>query len=308
IFAQVARPVAEPMTRGAWLAGCRLAAIDGVVREAPDSPGNREAFGVSGSGNYASAFPQVRMVTLTECGSHAHLDAEMDGIRTPEQALARRLFPRLEPDMLVLADRNFYNFAGWTAASDTGAQMLWRVSTQLRLPVLATLADGSYLSVVHDRSVRAGARQRLLETAAAGSVTDPALARIVRVVEYEVTDRGVDAERETVCLITTLLDPGRAEAARLAAAYHERWEHETGFSQIKRYLRGPAQILRSRSPDMVRQELYGYLLAHYAIVSLICRAATEADIDPDRVKFLRTVRLVRRQVADPAAFPPCPPQ
>ena len=90
----------------------------------------------------------------------------------------------------------------------------------------------------------------------------------------------------------------------LAQAYHQRWEHETGNGQLKTHLRGPARILRSRSPDMVRQEIYGYLLTHYAISALICRAATEADIDPDRVKFKQTVRIIRRHAAPEAAFPP----
>jgi hypothetical protein len=95
-----------------------------------------------------------------------------------------------------------------------------------------------------------------------------------------------------------------APAPLLAEACHQRWEHETGNAQLKTYLRGPGRVLRSRSPDMVRQEIYGYLLTHYALSALICRAATEAAIDPDGVKFKRTVRVVRRRAADPAAFPP----
>ena len=110
--------------------------------------------------------------------------------------------------------------------------------------------------------------------------------------------------RELICLLTTILDPKDAPALVLAQGYHDRWEHETGNDQLKTHLRGPGRVLRSHSPDMVRQEIYGYLLTHYAISALICRAATEADMDPDRVKFLRTVRIVRRRVADPAAFSP----
>jgi hypothetical protein len=123
------------------------------------------------------------------------------------------------------------------------------------------------------------------------------------VIEYEVPDRDGDGKDELIALITTITDPRQAPAAVLAQAYHQRWEHETGNRQLKTYLRGPGRVLRSQSPDMVRQEIYGYLLAHYAVSALICKAATEADIDPDRVKFKRTVRLVRRRVADPA-FPP----
>src|SRR5436190_217153 len=100
-----------------------------------------------------------------------------------------------------------------------------------------------------------------------------------------------------------ITDPRAAPAPLLAEAYHQRWEHETGNAQLKTCLRGPGRVLRSKSPDMIRQEIYGYLLTHHAISALICQAATEADIDPDRVKFTRTVRIVRRAIG-PADFPP----
>jgi hypothetical protein len=119
------------------------------------------------------------------------------------------------------------------------------------------------------------------------------------VIEYEVPDR--DGDGELIALITTITGP--AQAAVLAQGCHERWEHEAGNDQLKTHLRGPGRVLRSKSPDMVRQEIYGYLLTRCALSALICHAATEADIHPDRVKFTRTVRLVRRAIA-PAAFPP----
>ena len=123
-------------------------------------------------------------------------------------------------------------------------------------------------------------------------------------VEYEVPDRDGDGKGEVIALVTTITEMTAAAAPLLAEAYHQRWEHETGNAQLKTSLRGPGKVLRSKSPDMVRQEIYGYLLTHYALSALICRAATEAGIDPDRVKFKRTVRIVRRRAADPAAFPP----
>ena len=127
----------------------------------------------------------------------------------------------------------------------------------------------------------------------------------MRVVEYEVPDRDGNGRRELICLLTTILDPAARPGRRSwPQAYHQRWEHETGNDQLKTHLRGPGRVLRSQSPDMVRQEIYGYLLTHHAISALICRAATEADIDPDRIKFLRTVRIVRRRVTDTAAFSP----
>lgn len=306
LFAAVAAPVAEELTRGAFLAGWRLMAIDGFEWDAPDTEGNAAAFGYSGSGPTRSAFPKVRVVTLSECGSHAVVDAEIGGIAgkgSGEQALARRLYRRLAPDWLLIGDRNFYNWADWCAAADTGAALLWRVKADLRLPALQLLPDGSYTSVLIDPKIRGKARTRLIEAARAGQDLTPAQARHVRVVEYQVPDRDGDGKGELIALVTTLTDPVAAPAAALAQAYQQRWEHETGNNQLKTYLRGPGRVLRSKSPDMVRQEIYGYLLTHHAISALVCRAATEADIDPDRVKFKRTVRIIRRRVTDPA-FPP----
>jgi hypothetical protein len=257
-------------------------------------------------GGHRSAFPKVRVVTISECASHAVVDAEMGGVAgagSGEQSLARRLYGRLGDDWLLIADRNFYNWADWRAAAASGAQLLWRVKADLRLPVIEMHPDGSYSSALINPTIRGAARQRLLETARAGGDLDPEQAVRVRVIEYTVPDREGDGTGELIALITTITDPRAASAQALAQAYQQRWEHETGNDQLKTHLRGPGKVLRSKSPDMVRQEIYGYLLTHYAISALICQAATEADIDPDRVKFTRTLRIVRRSV-DPAAFPP----
>lgn len=308
VFEQVARPVAELLTRGAWLAGRRLVSIDGLEWDAPDSDDNAMEFGYAGGAAHPSAFPKVRVVTLVESGSHAPIGAVIgasSGDGSGEQSMARDLYPLLEADMLLLADRNFYSFTDWCAAADTGAGLLWRIGASVDLPVVAMLADGSYLSVVFASKIRSRPeRERVLTAARAGDDIDPQRARVVRVIEYEVSDRGDDTDRELICLLSTILDPDDAPALILAQGYHDRWEHETGNDQVKTHLRGPGRVLRSRSPDMVRQEIYGYLLTHYAISALICRAATEADVDPDRVKFLRTVRVIRRRINDPAAFSP----
>jgi len=184
-----------------------------------------------------------------------------------------------------------------------GGGLLWRVKADLQLPVLELLPDGSYRSVLVSPKVKGKARQQLIEAARRGEDLDEDKARPVRVIEYEVPDREGDGTGELIALITTITDPRQAPAGALAHAYHERWEHETGNRQLKTYLRGPGRVLRSQSPDLVRQEIYGYLLTHYAISALICQAATEADIDPDRVKFKRTVRVLRRRAADPAFSP-----
>jgi Insertion element 4 transposase N-terminal len=306
LFDEVAQPVCESLTRGAWLAGRRLVSIDGFEWDAPDSKANVEHFGYAG-GAAAAAFPKVRVLTLVESGSHAPIGAQIGasgGKGSGEQSLARSLYPLLGSDMLLVADRNFYSFTDWCAAADTGAGLLWRVSNSIDLPLVAMLPDGSYTSVVFAATIRRPERERILAAARAGADLDERKARLVRVIEYQVTDRGQDADRELICLLTTITDPNDAPAQMLAQGYHDRWEHETGNDQLKTHLRGPGRVLRSHSPDMVRQEIYGYLLTHYAISALITRAATEADIDPDRVKFLRTVRIVRRRIADPAPFSP----
>jgi Insertion element 4 transposase N-terminal/Transposase DDE domain len=310
LFTEVAVPVAEQLTAGAFLGRWRLMAIDGFEWDAPDTKENAAAFGFPGGGADDAgrpAYPKVRVVTISECASHAVVDAAMGGVAgtgAGEQSLARKLYRRLVRDWLLIADRNFFNWADWCMAASSGAQLLWRVKADLTLPVLEILPDGSYRSVLVDPKIRGKARQALIEAARAGQDLEDDKARYVRVVEYEVPDRDGDGKGEVIALVTTITEKTAAPAALLAEAYHQRWEHETANKQLKTYLRAPARVLRSKSPDMARQEIYGYLLTHYAVSALICRAATEADIDPDRVKFKRTVRIVRRRAADPAAFSP----
>jgi hypothetical protein len=307
LFSQVAAPVATMETGGAFLGRWRLMSIDGMEWDVPDTAANRQGFGVHEAGGGEAAFPKARVVTVGECASHAAVLAAIGPARggkgSGEQSLARELYPALEEDWLLIADRNFFNWDAWQAAADSGAALLWRVKSDIRLPVLELLPDGSYRSVLVNP--RATARQRDILTGAArrGEELDPRLARPVRVVEYEVTDRDGDGKDELIALVTTITDFREAPAAVLAAAYHRRWEHETANAQLKTFLRGPGKVLRSQSPDMVEQEIWGYLLTHYAISALTCTAATAAGIDPDRVKFKRTIRAVRRRVADPA-FPP----
>jgi Insertion element 4 transposase N-terminal/Transposase DDE domain len=310
LFTEVAVPVAEQLTAGAFLGRWRLMAIDGFEWDAPDTKENAAAFGFPGGGADDAGrpgYPKVRVVTISECASHAVVDAAMGAVTgkgAGEQSLARKLYRRLVRDWLLIADRNFFNWADWCMAASSGAQLLWRVKADLTLPVLEILPDGSYRSVLVNPKIRGKARQALIEAARAGQDLEDDKARYVRVVEYEVPDRDGDGKGEVIALVTTITEKTAAPAALLAEAYHQRWERETANKQLKTYLRAPARVLRSKSPDMARQEIYGYLLTHYAVSALICRAATEADIDPDRVKFKRTVRIVRRRAADPAAFSP----
>jgi Insertion element 4 transposase N-terminal len=310
LFAEVAVPVADLDTGGAFLGPWRLMTIDGFEWDIPDTKENAAEFGYAGisgdAGDAGAGYPKARVVTIGECASHAAVAAAIGPVTSKgsgEQSLARGLYRRLEEDWLLIADRNFYNWAGWCAAADTGAALLWRVKADLRLPVLALLPDGSYRSVLVNPKITGKARQVLIEAARAGDDLDPGRARHVRVIEYEVPDRDGDGKGELIALVTTITDPRQASAAALARAYHGRWEHETGNAQLKTYLRGPGKVLRSQKPDMVRQEIYGYLLTHYAISALICQAATAAGVDPDQVKFKRTVRVIRRRATDPAFSP-----
>jgi len=314
LFDRCAVPVAQPGTKGGWLAGRRLMAIDGFTLDVADTPANADEFQRPGSGGRAGAFPQVRVVALGECGSHAIVAAAVDGCRVGEQTLADRLADDLSPDMLVIADRNFYSFHAWQRYRHSGADLLWRVKAGLRLPVLRVLEDGSYLSMIAQPRLSETHRKRLL-TAARDGVNrdgvncdgvdlDPDVAHVVRVVEYEVPDQTGNGSGELLCVMTSILDPSDVPATELAAAYHERWESENTFDELKTHQRGPARILRSKSPDMVKQEVWALLLTHYSIRHLMCRAADEADIDPDRLSFTRALRIIRRQVTRSADFPP----
>ena len=247
LFAEVAVPVAEEETAGAFLGPWRLMAIDGFEWDAPDTTENVAVFGLPGaSGGNRPAFPRVRVVSISECASHAMVKAAMGGVAgkgAGEQSLARELCRRLEEDWLLIADRNFFNWAGWCTAADSGAALLWRVKADLTLPVLETLPDGSYRSVLVNPKIRGKARQALIEAARAGQGLDEDKARYVRVIEYEVPDREGDGKGEVIALVTTITEMTAAPAPLLAQAYHQRWEHETSKPQCCHSRGWPASLL-----------------------------------------------------------------
>jgi hypothetical protein len=300
LFERIAVPVASRLTLGAFCARRRLVSMDGMVFDLPDTEDNAAEFGKPSGG----VFPQARAVTLTECGSHVSLGAHIGpvaGKGTGERSAAKELLRLLDPGMMLICDQGFYSFELWCQAADTGADLLWRLGDIMDLPIVARCGDGSYVTVLFAPGTPAKTRAALLEDAGAGRELDPDRARLARVVEYDIPGRG---SGDLFCLLTTILDPHDAAAGVLAHAYQERWEHEGANKEIKTALRGPGKILRSKSPDMVYQEIYGYLIAHYAVSALICQAAAETGIDPDRVKFTRTVRLIRDTIAGPDSFSP----
>lgn len=285
LFARVARPIAVRDTAGAWLAGRRLVAIDGSCLDVADTAANAEHFGRPGvNKGEKAAFPQARLVALAECGTHAIFDAVVGACTSSEPVLAEALIQRLEPGMLLLADRGFTSYALWRKAIATGADLLWRAKTNLRPEHVHTLADDSWL-----------ARIRLSTDNNAEPIT-------VRVIDYSIDDGRENAQAYR--LFTTILDPAQAPATELAAAYVQRWEIELAFDELKTHQRGPRTVLRSKSPDLVLQEIWGHLCCHYAIRNLMAEAATHAGRDPDRVSFVAALRITRQPVAHQGAFPP----
>jgi hypothetical protein len=292
LFVSVVHPLATESTQGSWFRGLRVVAMDGTTLDLPDTAENDAHFGRPGSGRGEGrgAFPQVRLVGLAECGTHAVFAAALGPYASAEKTLAAGVVPDLQPGMLLLADRGFTGYELWQAAAGTGAQLLWRASATFTLPALELLPDGSYLSRLLPGK---GTRPR---KAGAGPVT-------VRVIEYTIDDGRAPAG-ERYRLITTLLDPGAAPAAELAALYAQRWEFENTLDEIKVHQRAASLVLRSRYPDGVEQEVWGFLLVHWAIRDLMHTAALDAGIDPDRVSFTRALRLTRRTVTEQAAFSP----
>jgi len=290
-----------------WSRICGLLAVawDGTTVKAPASGPNIAAFGRP-RGTKDGHYPQVRLVTLIACGTRALLGAAMGPLRgkgAGEQARARDLLGSLRPGMLLLADRNFYGYGLWKAAAGTGADLLWRVKASLHLPVLQPLPDGSWLAHINDpaalrrRTVRNGHRRRRGSTLPPDAGPLPGIT--VRVIEFWLTvttdDGTVRTERYR--LITTLADWRACPAAELAAGYAWRWAIETGYREFKTYLRGPGRILRGRTPELARQELWAYLAIYQAIRAVICLAAAGARLDPDRISFTAALHAVRRTLA-----------
>lgn len=284
---ELVKPIAVASTKGAWYRGLRLVSIDGSTLEVADEAANDKAFGRPGASRGRSAFPQLRFVSLVENGTHVLFGTQLGAYASGEITLATAALGALRKGMLCLADRNFFGFQLWARARSTGADLLWRIKTNARLPREQPLADGSYLSRIYpSESDRRHQRNALT----------------VRVIEYRL--QGVSDAEPIYRLLTSVLDPQAAPANELAALYHQRWEIETALAELKTHLRGAKIVLRSKTPDLVRQEFYGLMMAHFAVRGLMHEAALKADIDPDELSFLHAVRLVRRKLTSSHAIPP----
>lgn len=280
-------PVAVAGTRGAWFRHWRLVSLDGSTLDIADTPANEAAFGRPGAGHGEAAFPQIRFVSLVENGTHVLFASAMSGCTSSEIALSRAVLPALKPGMLCLADRNFFGYAMWRDAAATGADLLWRVKTNMRLPAGETHDDGSYISHIYPSEAD---RRRKTNGIA------------VRVVNYALD--GVQGGEDLYRVVTTILDPEAAPARELAALYHERWEIETALDELKTHLRGARIVLRSKTPDLVRQEFHGLMMLHFAVRGVMHEAALKADIDPDRLSFVHAVRVIRRKLLAAGGVPP----
>jgi Insertion element 4 transposase N-terminal/Transposase DDE domain len=287
LYDSLVAPMAVAQTRGAWFRRWRIVSLDGSTLEVADTPDNEEVFGRPGASRGQSAFPQIRFVSLLENGTHVLWGARLAPYATDEITLAEQVVPSLQAGMLGLADRFFPGYSLWQKASRTGADLLWRVRKNARLEVDEPLPDGSYLS-------------RLYASTSDRRNERPAM--VVRVLDYRL-DKVPDAE-PIYRLITTILDPAQAPAPELAALYHERWEIETALDELKTHLRGAQIVLRSKTPELVKQEFYGLLMAHFAVRGLMHEAAVRAEEDPDQLSFLHSVRVVQRRMARFAAIPP----
>lgn len=281
---ELVAPLAGQTTKGAWYRRWRTIAVDGFTLDVQDTEENAKAFGYPGVSRGSSACPQIRCAALCETGTHALFAARMAPYATSEATLAKELVSDLKSEMLLLADRGLFGFDLWTAASATGAALVFRCRDNQRLKVRERLADGSFLSNIYANP------DDLRKDA--GGVN-------VRVVEYTVS-----GSSERYRLVTNILDPVQAPASELAALYHERWEVEGTFDEIKTHLKGSRITLRSKTPDLVRQEFWGLMLAHWALRDLIHQAALKHNKDPDELSFIHAVRVVRRTLSQPTAFSP----
>jgi transposase IS4-like protein/DDE family transposase len=279
VFRELAGPLAPAGLEGSFYQGMRLAAVDGFVLDAPETEANRRQLGgMKDARGQDAGFPQVRVVTLTETGTHAQIDAAVGGFCNGEPELAIKLASSAD-GMLVIMDRGFPGVALWRAYTGAGAHLLIRARSCVAAKPIEHLPDGTYLA----RMNLAGQKR-----AAPGHV-------VLRVIEYQV-DGG-----EVIRLLTDLLDPEQYPAAELAALYADRWEAESSYRQVKTFQRGPQQVLRSADPDLARQEAWAHLVVHHCLIRIIMELADVGKIDPDRISFLKVLKHVRRSVISQTA-------
>jgi hypothetical protein len=287
LFRQCCRPLATERTKGAFAFGLRLMAIDSTLDEVPDSPTNALHFGRLTSGKSQSPYPQVRCMYLAEVGTHAIVDALFARCKASEQSMAWALLRSLHEGMLLLADRNFPSINWLTAVEQQGAHLLCRLKAGIFTQRSCTLADGSYLVNLRPK----GKNQPPLTVRIIEYRLEPSVAReLADLPTSRTSDRANPSKVHR--LVTTLLDPQQAPALDLICLYHERWEIELAIKEMKIHQRLSPQPLRSKTPEFIYQELYGLVMAHYAIRAWMHEAALQGDLDPDRLSFTHALQTL----------------
>lgn len=274
LYEVVVRPIATRASVGAWYRRWRLVTLDGSTLDVADTTRNERAFGRPGAARGKSGFPQLRFVTLLENGTHVMFGAELGRYDTGEVTLAKKVVARLPADSLCLADRSFFSYSLWNAPLRSGAALLWRVRADLILPKLERLSDGSYLTKIYP-SPRHRARDR-------NGV-------VARLITYRLGNRGIEYR-----LLCSIMDPRKAPAIQLANLYGRRWTIETALGELKTRLRGAHVVLRSRIPELVRQDFYGLLLAHFGVRALMHDAALQEKVDATDLSFVHALRTLAR--------------
>src|SRR6185295_8565053 len=286
LYEAVVRPIAIRSTKGAWYRRWRLVSLDGSTLDVADTKQNERAFGRPGSARGKSGFPQLRFLTLLENGTHVLFGAELGSYSTSEAKLAKKVVARLPSDALCLADRYFFSYPLWQAALMSGAALLWRLRSDLVLPKLERLSDGSYLTKIYPSS-RARARD-------IGGI--PA-----RLITYR-----LGKGRGEYRLLCSIMNPRKAPALDLVNLYRRRWTIETVLAELKTRLRGPRVVLRSRVPNLTRQDFWALLLAHFGVRALMHEAALEEKIEAGDLSFTHALRTIARYLPLYVSFFPSP--
>jgi hypothetical protein len=282
-------PLADPALHPqAFFAGRRVMAIDGSNFDVPDEADNVSHFGYPGSRTGHAGYPKAQCAVLIECATHAIIDANIGGYRDPEWEVCKPLLRSFKPGMLCLADRGFDGFEYWRLAQATGADLLWRCMKNRQLPVHQVLADGSYLSAIYPSSSD-------LKTKAQSGV-------VVRVIDYAMP--GLPDAQPRYRLLTTMLDSSEASAMDLAVLYHERWQVEAVFDELKTHLTQGRRVLRSKTADLVRQEFYGWVLAHYCVRWLMHQGAAAHRLRHAQLSFASHIQLLKRAQTQSGSFSP----
>lgn len=287
---EMAKPMNSKALKGSHFKDLLMVAFDGSTLALQDTKANSEAFGRSTNQNGDGAWPLARFVALVECGTHLIFAAHIGGYKDSEITLAKHLMSQLKPGMLCLADRLFPSYELWQQARATGAELLWRARMALPLRKIKTLSDGSYLAEWLPEEARLKGKQAI----------------VVRVIEYRLNEKGAKSQStEVYRLITTLLDPEVAPAGELAAVYPQRWEIELTIKESKTILRKGRITLRSKNPELVRQEFWGLLLAHYLVRKMMAQASLENGLDPDVLSYEGCIEIIKStQTGSVLSFPP----